>query len=230
MVEFPYPSGQGLHVGHCRPYIAMDVVARKKRMQGFNVLFPMGWDAFDLPTENYAIKTGIHPKVATRKNIVFFRRQLKNLGLSLDWTREINTTDTEYYKWTQWIFLKLFERGLAYQAKIPINWCPACKIGLANEEVVNGVCERCQASVEKKTLKQWMLKITAYADRLIDDLDKVDYPARVKTQQIEWIGKSYGVEFCKSYAINFFTFAINFLFFLSKSFKHQGSGILKSSY
>lgn len=194
LFEFPYPSGEGLHVGHTRSYSAIDAIARKKRMEGYNVLFPIGWDAFGLPAENYAIKTGIHPQKATEKNIANYKRQLKSLGLSLDWSREINTTNPKYYKWTQWIFLKLFEKGLAYQAKIPINWCPACKIGLANEEVVNGACERCKTSVKKKILKQWMLKITAYADRLIDDLKKVDYPARVKTQQIEWIGKSYGAE------------------------------------
>ena len=194
LIEFPYPSGEGLHVGHVRSYSALDAVARKKRMEGFNVLFPIGWDAFGLPTENYAIKTGIHPRIATEKNIANYKRQLKNLGLSFDWSREINTTSPQYYKWTQWIFLKLFEKGLAYQAEIPINWCPSCKIGLANEEVVSGSCERCGAQTEKKVLKQWMLKITAYADRLIDDLKEVDYPERVKAQQIHWIGKSYGTE------------------------------------
>ncbi len=194
LIEFPYPSGQGLHVGHCRSYSAMDALARKYRMQGYNVLFPIGWDAFGLPTENYAIKTGVHPKVATEKNVVNFKRQLKSLGLSFDWTREINTTDPKYYRWTQWIFLKLFENKLAYQAKIPINWCPSCKIGLANEEVVDGKCERCKTKVTKKELKQWMLRITKYADRLIEDLDKVDYLEKIKAQQIEWIGRSYGVE------------------------------------
>ena len=194
LVEFPYPSGQGLHVGHARSYSALDAVARKKRMEGFNVLFPIGWDAFGLPTENYAIKTGTHPKEATAKNIDNYRRQLESLGLSFDWSREINTTDPKYYKWTQWIFLKLFEKGLAYQTEIPVNWCPSCKIGLANEEVVSGTCERCGASTEKKLLKQWMLKITAYADRLIDDLKTVDFPEKVKSQQINWIGKSYGAE------------------------------------
>jgi len=194
LIEFPYPSGDGLHVGHARSYIALDVVSRKKRMQGFNVLFPIGFDAFGLPTENYALKTGIHPQKATEKNIANYKRQLKSLGLSFDWSREINTTDPNYYKWTQWIFLKLFEKGLAYQAEMPINWCPSCKIGLANEEVISGNCERCGASVEKKVLKQWMLKITAYADRLIDDLKEVNYPTRVKAQQINWIGKSYGTE------------------------------------
>ena len=194
LIEFPYPSGAGLHVGHARSYSALDAVARKKRMEGFNVLFPIGWDAFGLPTENYAIKTGIHPSVATEKNVANYKKQLKNLGLSFDWSREINTTDPKYYRWTQWIFLKLFEKGLAYQAEIPINWCPSCKIGLANEEVVGGKCERCGTQAEKKTLKQWMIKITKYADRLIDDLKEVDYPEKVKLQQINWIGKSYGTE------------------------------------
>ncbi|OGZ19043.1 MAG: leucine--tRNA ligase [Candidatus Nealsonbacteria bacterium RBG_13_42_11] len=194
LIEFPYPSGEGLHVGHARSYSALDAVSRKKRMEGFNVLFPIGWDAFGLPTENYAIKTGIHPRIATEKNVANYKRQLKSLGLSFDWSREINTTDPGYYKWTQWIFLKLFEKGLAYQAEIPINFCPACKIGLANEEVVGGKCERCGTEVVKKTLKQWMIKITKYADRLIDDLKEVDYPERVKAQQINWIGKSYGTE------------------------------------
>ena len=194
LIEFPYPSGAGLHVGHARSYSALDAVARKKRMEGFNVLFPIGWDAFGLPTENYAIKTGIHPSVATEKNVANYKKQLKNLGLSFDWSREINTTDPKYYRWTQWIFLKLFEKDLAYQAEIPINWCPSCKIGLANEEVVRGKCERCGTQAEKKTLKQWMIKITKYADRLIDDLKEVDYPEKVKLQQINWIGKSYGTE------------------------------------
>jgi len=194
LIEFPYPSGEGLHVGHVRSYSALDAVSRKKRMEGFNVLYPIGWDAFGLPTENYAIKTGVHPRVATEKNIANYKRQLKSLGLSFDWSREINTTDPDYYKWTQWIFLKLFEKGLAYQAEIPINWCPSCKIGLANEEVVGGKCERCGAEAEKKTLKQWMIKITEYADRLIDDLKEVDYPEKVKAQQKNWIGKSYGAD------------------------------------
>jgi len=194
LVEFPYPSGEGLHVGHCRSYVALDILARKRRMQGFNVLFPMGWDAFGLPTENYAIKTGIHPAIATRKNTAVFKRQQKNLGLSFDWSREINTTDPEYYKWTQWIFIQLFKKGLAYKAKMPINWCPACKIGLANEEVVEGKCERCGEKVVRKEKEQWMLKITKYAERLIQDLDKVDYPERVKISQKEWIGKSEGWE------------------------------------
>ncbi|MFH0987329.1 MAG: leucine--tRNA ligase [Patescibacteria group bacterium] len=194
LIEFPYPSGAGLHVGHARSYSALDAIARKKRMEGYNVLFPIGWDAFGLPTENYALKTGVHPSVATAKNIENFKRQLKSLGLSFDWSREINTTDPKYYKWTQWIFLKLFEKGLAYQAEIPINWCPSCKIGLANEEVLEGECERCHTKTGKKTIKQWMLKITAYADRLIDDLGSVDYPEKVKSQQKNWIGRSYGTE------------------------------------
>jgi len=194
LIEFPYPSGEGLHVGHCRSYSALDVIARKYRMEGFNVLFPIGWDAFGLPTENYAIKTGVHPREATENNVKNFTRQLKSLGLSFDWTREVNTTNPKYYKWTQWIFLKLFKKELAYQAKIPINWCPSCKIGLANEEVIDGKCERCKAKVTRKEIKQWMLKITKYADRLIEDLDKVDYLKKIKAQQIDWIGRSYGVE------------------------------------
>ncbi len=194
LVEFPYPSGEGLHVGHVRSYAALDAISRKKRMEGFNVLFPIGWDAFGLPTENYAIKTGVHPSIATEKNVSNFKRQLKSLGLSFDWSREVNTTDPKYYKWTQWIFLKLLEKGLAYQTEIPVNWCPSCKIGLANEEVVKGECERCHTQVEKKTLKQWMIKITAYADRLIEDLGRVDYLEKIKTQQINWIGKSFGTE------------------------------------
>ena len=194
LIEFPYPSGEGLHVGHCRSYSAMDALSRKKRMEGFNVLFPIGWDAFGLPTENYAIRTGIHPKVATEKNVSNFKRQLKSMGLSFDWSREIDTTDPKYYKWTQWIFFKLFERGLAYQAEIPINWCPKCKIGLADEEVVDGKHERCGEQVSQKTLKQWMLKITKYADRLIEDLEKVDFLEKIKIQQIDWIGRSYGTE------------------------------------
>jgi leucyl-tRNA synthetase len=196
MVEFPYPSGAGLHVGHARSYAALDASARKSRMEGNNVLFPMGWDAFGLPTENYAIKNGIHPAQATEKNIANFKKQMKSLGLSFDWSREINTTDPKYFKWTQWIFLKLFERGLAYQAEIPVNWCPSCKIGLANEEAVGGKCERCGAQVEQKNLKQWMIKITEYADRLIGDLDKVDFLDKIKAQQINWIGKSSGTEIC----------------------------------
>ena len=210
LVEFPYPSGEGLHVGHCRSYIALDVAARKKRMQGFNVLFPMGWDAFGLPTENYAIKTGIHPAIATKRNTANFKRQEKSLGLSFDWSREINTTDPQYYKWTQWIFLQLFKNGLAYKAKMPINWCPACKIGLANEEVVDGRCERCGAKAGRKEREQWLLRITKYADRLIQDLDLVDYPERVKISQKEWIGRSEGVEikfsiFNSQFSINVFT-------------------------
>ena len=192
LIEFPYPSGEGLHVGHVRSYSALDALARKKRMEGYNVLYPIGWDAFGLPTENYAIKNGIHPREATDKNIKNYRRQIKSLGLSFDWKREIDTTDPDYYKWTQWIFLKFFEKGLAYQAEIPINWCPKCKIGLANEEAIGGVCERCGAPAEKRSVKQWLLKITAYADRLIEDLDKVDYLEKIKTQQINWIGRSYG--------------------------------------
>ncbi len=194
MVEFPYPSGDGLHMGHLRSYCSLDALARKKRMEGENVLYPMGWDAFGLPTENYAIKTGIHPEKVTADNIKTFKKQMKSLGLSFDWSREINTTDPKYYRWTQWIFLQLFKKELAYQAEMPINWCPSCKIGLANEEVIGGKCERCGAQTKKKKLKQWMLKITKYADRLIKDLDKVDYVGKIKTQQINWIGKSYGTE------------------------------------
>lgn len=192
LVEFPYPSGEGLHVGHVRSYVALDAIARKKRMEGFNVLYPIGWDAFGLPTENYAIKKGIHPRKITQQNIKVFKRQLKSLGLSFDWSREINTTDPAYYKWTQWIFLQLFKKGLAYQAEIPINWCPSCKIGLANEEVIQGKCERCGTETEKRKIKQWMLKITAYADRLLKDLEKVDYLEKIKNQQINWIGRSEG--------------------------------------
>ena len=192
LVEFPYPSGDGLHVGHVRSYTAFDIIARKKRMQGFNVLYPMGWDAFGLPTENYAIKKGVHPAVVTKKNTDNFRSQMKNLGLSFDWSREINTTDPKYYKWTQWIFVQLFKNGLAYKAKIAINWCPSCKIGLANEEVVAGNCERCGTKVEKREKDQWMIKITNYADRLIKDLDTVDYLEKIKTQQKDWIGESEG--------------------------------------
>ena len=194
LVEFPYPSGQGLHVGHPRPYTALDIVSRKKRMQGYNVLFPMGWDAFGLPTENYAIKNKIHPKIVTEKNVARFKSQLKALGLSFDWSREINTTDPSYYKWTQWIFLQLFKKGLAYKKEMSVNFCTSCKVVLANEEVVNGVCERCQSEVIRKVKSQWMLKITEYADRLISDLDGLDYIERVKTQQKNWIGKSNGAE------------------------------------
>jgi len=192
LVEFPYPSGDGLHVGHVRSYTALDVLARQNRMKGFNVLYPMGWDAFGLPTENYAIKTGIHPRQVTDKNIKVFKKQMNALGLSFDWSREIDTSDPKYYKWTQWIFLQLFKKGLAYQAEMPINWCPSCKTGLANEEVVGGKCERCSAQTEKRNIKQWVLRITKYADRLIDDLDKVDYVEKIKTQQINWIGRSSG--------------------------------------
>ncbi|MCD6436452.1 MAG: leucine--tRNA ligase, partial [Clostridiales bacterium] len=194
LIEFPYPSGQGLHVGHPRSYTALDVVARKRRMEGYNVLYPIGWDAFGLPAENYAIKNKVHPKAITEKNINNFRRQLKALGLSFDWSREVNTTDPNYYKWSQWIFLKLFENGLAYKSNMSINFCTSCKVGLANEEVVNGVCERCGGQVIRKEKEQWMLKITEYADRLIEDLDTVDYIERVKIQQKNWIGKSYGTE------------------------------------
>ena len=194
LVEFPYPSGDGLHVGHPRSYTALDILARKRRMDGFDVLYPMGFDSFGLPTENYAIKTGEKPAVVTERNIEQFKKQLKSLGFSFDWSREISTTDPEYYKWTQWIFLKLYEKGLAYKAKMPINWCVSCKIGLANEEVVDGVCERCGGEVEKRDIEQWMLRITAYADKLIDDLETIDFPQRVKSQQINWIGRSEGAE------------------------------------
>ena len=194
LVEFPYPSGQGLHVGHPRSYTALDIVARKKRMQGYNVLYPMGWDAFGLPTENYAIKNKIHPRIVTEKNIARFKSQLQSLGISFDWSREIDTTDPDYYKWTQWIFLQMFKRGLAYKSEATVNWCTSCKCVLANEEVVGGVCERCGSEVVQKVKSQWMLAITKYAQRLIDDLEKVDYPERVKTQQINWIGRSTGAE------------------------------------
>lgn len=194
LIEFPYPSGQGLHVGHPRPYTALDTVARKRRLQGYNVLYPIGWDAFGLPTENYAIKNHIHPEIVTKKNIAHFKEQIQSLGISFDWSREINTTDPEYYKWTQWIFLQLLKNGLAYKKEMAVNWCTSCKCVLANEEVVNGVCERCGSEVVRKVKSQWMLKITAYADRLIDDLDLVDYPERVKAQQKNWIGRSTGAE------------------------------------
>ena len=194
LVEFPYPSGQGLHVGHPRPYTALDIVARKRRMQGYNVLYPMGWDAFGLPTENYAIQNKIHPRIVTENNVARFKAQLHALGYSFDWDREINTTDQEYYKWTQWIFLKLFKAGLAYKKEMPINWCTSCKVGLANEEVVNGVCERCGSEVVRKVKSEWMLKITEYADKLIEGLDGVDYIERVKVQQKNWIGRSTGAE------------------------------------
>ena len=194
LVEFPYPSGQGLHVGHPRSYTALDIVSRKKRLEGYNVLYPMGWDAFGLPTENFAIKNHIHPSVVTEKNIANFKRQLKSLGFSFDWSREINTTDPEYYKWTQWIFLQLYKKGLAYKKKMSVNWCTSCKCVLANEEVVNGVCERCGSEVVHKEKSQWMLKITDYAEKLLDGLDDVDFIERVKTQQRNWIGKSYGTQ------------------------------------
>lgn len=194
LVEFPYPSGQGLHVGHPRPYTALDIVARKRRMQGYNVLYPMGWDAFGLPTENYAIKNKIHPKLVTKDNVERFKNQLHSLGYSFDWDREVNTTDPEYYKWTQWIFLKLFKEGLAYKKEMPINWCTSCKVGLANEEVVNGVCERCGSSVVRKVKSEWMLKITEYADKLLEGLEDVDYIEKVKTSQKNWIGRSKGAE------------------------------------
>ena len=194
MIEFPYPSGAGLHVGHPRSYTALDIIARKRRMEGYNVLYPIGWDAFGLPTENFAIKNKVHPKIVTAKNIANFTRQLKMLGFSFDWSREINTTDPSYYKWTQWIFLQLFKHGLAYKQEMPINWCTGCKVGLTNEEVVNGVCERCGSEVVQKRKSQWMLKITEYAQRLIDDLDDVNYLEKIKTQQKNWIGRSEGAE------------------------------------
>ena len=194
LIEFPYPSGQGLHVGHPRSYTALDVIARKRRMQGYNVLFPIGFDAFGLPAENYAIKNHIHPKITTEKNIAHFKEQLKSIGFSFDWSREINTTDPEYYKWTQWIFIQLYKHGLAYKATMPINFCTGCKVGLANEEVVNGVCERCGSPVVQKEKSQWMLRITKYAQRLIDDLDDVDFLDKIKAQQINWIGRSEGAE------------------------------------
>ena len=194
LVEFPYPSAAGLHVGHPRSYTALDIVARKKRQCGYNVLYPMGWDAFGLPTENYALKNHINPEIVTAKNVARFKGQLKSLGLSFDWDREINTTDPDYYKWTQWIFLQLYKHGLAYKKETTVNYCTGCKVVLANEEVVNGVCERCGSPVVQRRKSQWMLKITAYADRLIDDLDQVDYIDRVKTQQRNWIGRSHGAE------------------------------------
>jgi len=194
LIEFPYPSGDGLHVGHPRPYIGMDVISRKRRLEGFNVLYPIGWDAFGLPTENFAIKTGKDPRIVTKKNSDTFRRQIKSLGISFDWSREINTTDPKYYKWTQWIFLQFLKKGLAYKAKMTINWCPKDKIGLANEEVVGGCCERCGAKVEKREKEQWMLAITKYAERLDKDLDTVDYSPQIKLAQRNWIGKSKGAE------------------------------------
>ncbi|PID86310.1 leucine--tRNA ligase, partial [Candidatus Gracilibacteria bacterium] len=193
---FPYPSGAGLHVGHPKGYTANDILARYKKTKGFNVLHPMGWDAFGLPAENYAIKTGTHPKITTEKNISIFKKQIKSLGFSYDWDREIDTTDPDYYKWTQWIFLKLFEHGLAYEQDLPINYCPSCKTGLANEEVLNDfTCERCGTKVEKKKLRQWVLAITKYADRLLSDVDKLDWPESIKEMQRNWIGKSEGCEF-----------------------------------
>ncbi|MEG1965076.1 MAG: class I tRNA ligase family protein, partial [Oscillospiraceae bacterium] len=194
LVEFPYPSGQGLHVGHPRSYTALDIVSRKRRLEGYNVLYPMGWDAFGLPTENFAIKNHIHPEIVTKNNVARFKSQLKSLGISFDWDREINTTDPNYYKWTQWIFLQLFKKGLAYKKEMSVNWCTGCKVVLANEEVVNGGCERCHSEVVHKVKSQWMLKITDYADKLIDGLDDVDYIDRVKTSQKNWIGRSLGAE------------------------------------
>ena len=194
LIEFPFPSGVGLHVGHARPYTALDVIARKKRMEGYNVLFPIGYDAFGLPTENYAIQNHVHPRSVTERNVSVFRSQLQALGYSFDWDREVNTTDPAYYKWTQWIFLQMFKKGLAYKTQMPVNWCTSCKCVLANEEVVEGVCERCGSPVIRKERSQWMLRITAYADRLIDDLAEVNYPERVKTQQINWVGRSYGAQ------------------------------------
>ncbi|MCX4304128.1 MAG: leucine--tRNA ligase, partial [Clostridia bacterium] len=194
LIEFPYPSGQGLHVGHPRSYTALDIIARKKRMEGYNVLYPIGFDAFGLPAENYAIKNHVHPKITTENNINHFREQLQALGFSFDWSREVNTTDPDYYKWTQWIFIQLYKKGLAYKATMPINFCTGCKVGLANEEVVNGVCERCGSPVVQKEKSQWMLGITKYAQRLIDDLDDIDFLDKIKAQQINWIGRSEGAE------------------------------------
>jgi leucyl-tRNA synthetase len=191
---FPYPSGAGLHVGHCEGYSATDIITRWKRMQGFNVLHPMGWDAFGLPAENYAIKTGIHPRVTTEKAIATFRRQIDSVGFAYDWDREVNTTDPKYVKWTQWIFLQLFKKGLAYEGTVPINWCPSCKTGLANEEVTQGGCERCGSGVERKDLRQWLLRITRYADRLLEDLAEVDWPESTLSMQRNWIGRSEGAE------------------------------------
>ena len=194
LIEFPYPSGQGLHVGHPRPFTAMDIVTRKKRMDGYNVLFPIGFDAFGLPTENFAIKNHVHPAIVTKQNIANFTRQLKMLGYGFDWDRVVDTTDPSYYKWTQWIFLQLYKNGLAYKATMPVNWCTSCKCVLANEEVVEGVCERCGSAVIRKEKSQWMLRITKYAQRLIDDLDDLDFIERVKIQQKNWIGRSTGAE------------------------------------
>src|SRR3989338_6114466 len=193
LIEFPYPSGERLHVGHARSYSAFDVIARKRRMQGENVLFPMRWDAFGLPAENYAVKTGIHPEITTKENIANARKQAKSWGLSFDWSREVTTTDPSYYQWTQWIFLQLFKKGLAYRAEIPVNWCPSCKINLANEEVIDGNCERCGSLTSRRMQKQWLLKITEYAERLLIDLETVDYRSDIKLQQVNWIGKSDGV-------------------------------------
>ena len=194
LVEFPYPSGQGLHVGHPRSYTAIDAICRQKRLQGYNVLYPMGWDAFGLPTENYAIANKMKPAVVTQRNVARFKSQLQALGLSFDWSREINTTDPNYYKWTQWIFLKFFEKGLAYKKEMSVNWCPSCKVVLANEEATGGVCERCGAPTTQKTKSQWMLAITKYAQRLIDDLDDLDFIERVTIQQKNWIGRSEGAD------------------------------------
>ncbi len=236
LVEFPYPSGQGLHVGHIRSFTAMDVISRKRRMEGYNVLYPIGWDAFGLPTENYAIKTGINPKAATKKNTDTFRKQLKSLGFSFDWNREINTTDPRYYKWTQWLFLQFFKKGLAYKAEIDINWCPVDKIGLANEEVIGGRCERCGAEVEKRKKSQWMLKITSYADKLLKGLEGVDYLDEIKTQQINWIGRSEGAEIKfkvqnSEFEINIFTTRPDTLFgatYVVLAPEHPLISILKS--
>jgi len=194
LIEFPYPSAQGLHVGHPRSYTALDILARKMRLDGYNVLYPIGFDAFGLPAENFAIKNHVHPKIITAQNVSNFRKQLKSLGFSFDWSREVDTTDPNYYKWTQWIFIKLYENGLAYKATMPINFCTGCKVGLANEEVVNGNCERCGSEVVQKEKSQWMLKITKYAQRLIDDLDDIDFLDKIKTQQKNWIGRSEGAE------------------------------------
>ena len=221
LIEFPYPSGDGLHVGHPRPYIGMDVIARKRRMEGYNVLYPIGWDAFGLPTENYALKTGIHPATVTKRNTKNFKRQIQSLGISFDWSREINTTDPAYYRWTQWIFLQFFKHGLAYKKKMPINWCLSCKIGLANEEVVDGKCERCGGETEKREKEQWMLAITKYADRLDKDLDLVDYAERIKVQQRNWIGRSEGLLFTapvKGTDLTIQTFSAHFEAFYADTF------------
>ncbi len=217
LVEFPFPSGAGLHTGHTRSYTAMDVISRKRRAEGQNVLFPIGWDAFGLPTENYAIKTGISPQKATKQNTDTFRRQLQSVGISFDWTREVNTTDPSFYKWTQWIFIQMYKKGLAYKSKMTVNWCPKDKTGLANEEVVDGKCERCGTEVEKREKEQWMLAITKYADRLDSDLDDVDYLEKIKIQQRNWIGKSEGAELSfkiknSSESVTVFTTRIDTLF------------------